>query len=356
MRRVLALVFVVLIGSIGIILFTNGTLPFSKELTPLTNSIIREQVTPSEKKTYLFVPYWTFGSSVDDEGYDSLLYFGVGVDENGIDKEDDGYKRIGAFMAATNPEKERILTIRMTDASVNSLIIADPAVQEEIINESIMLAKEYGYDGILLDFETSAFGFENTVKNISNFYTRYSTSVKGSNLLFYVSLFGDTYYRARAYDVERIGALSDKVLVMTYDFHKSRGNPGPNFPLRGRGEYGYDLDKMVEEYQRDVDNEKLVIVLGFFGYDWEVNSRGEALSNGEPLSTNKIQQDFVTSCVYQNCSESRNSNREPFIEYADEDGVSHVVWFEDEVSVREKLSELSKMGVNQTGVWAYSYY
>lgn len=323
---------------------------------PLINPKEVDKIQPSDKRDYLFVPYWTFENNVESEEFDSLLYFGIGVNERGIDTSDPGYKKVGTFIEVTDPGKERILVVRMVDASVNSEIIKNEITQENIISDSISLAKEYGYDGILLDFETSAFGFENTIKNISDFYSRFAESVHNNNLLFYTSLFGDTYFRARAYDVSYIGKLSDKVFVMAYDFHKSRGNPGPNFPLKEEGKYGYDFMKMIKDYQRDVDNKKLVIVMGYFGYDWEIDGNGYSSSNGVPLSTNKIQRDFIDSCAHKSCTLIRNSSREPSLEYVSEDNINHILWFEDIVSVNEKLQYLSKQGVNQVGFWAYSYY
>lgn len=355
MKKAFALIVIFILGFFSLFLYTKEKLPFSKTFSP-TASLTGKKLSPSQEKKYLFVPYWTFTDSINAKDFDSILYFALSANENGIDKEDPGFDKLGNFISVTDSNKERILTIRMTDASVNSEVLQSDASQEKIISESISFAKEYGYDGILLDFETSAFGFENTTKNISNFYYRFGKATHSNNLLFYVTLFGDTYYRARAYDIKHIGKLSDKVLVMTYDFHKSRGNPGPNFPLKGKEEYGYDLDKMVEEYQKDVDNGKIVVVLGYFGYDWQVDKSNEALASGEPLSTNKIRQDFVNSCVYKNCSLKRNLYDEPSITYIDNQENRHIVWFEDEKSIKNKLSELSNKGINQTGVWAYSYY
>lgn len=355
MKKAFALIFVVILLA-AFFLYTKGKLSFSPSFSRLDSSLSGKKIIPSEDRKFLFVPYWTFTNSISVGDFDSLLYFGVSANENGIDRNDPGFEKIGTFIASTDSNKERILTIRMTSASVNSEVLQSVASQEKIIKESVQLAKENGYDGVLLDFETSAFGFENTIKNISSFYTRFAKVVHANNLLFYTALYGDTYYRARAYDVKYIGSISDKVIVMAYDFHKSRGNPGPNFPLKGREEYGYDLLKMVDEYQKDVDNRKLVIVFGYFGYDWQVDNRLNALDDGQPLSTNKIQQDFVNSCAYKSCSLKRNTYGEPSITYIDNEGNNHIIWFEDEQSMKKKLSELSNKEVNQTGAWAYSYY
>lgn len=311
----------------------------------------------TSKQEYAFVPYWTFEEKLSADSEYSLIYFGLGVNEKGIEKNDKGFKQLKTFANLTLSPKEKVLAIRMTDASVNAEILKDSRLKEEIATEATALAKENNFDALLLDYETSAFAFESTVKNISDFYALFAGKVKNSNLKFYVTLFGDNYFRTRAFDVRKIGELSDKVFIMTYDFHKSRGNPGPNFPLIDNGVYGYDLSKMVDDFQKDVDNKKLVVVLGYFGYDWRVDKNKKAASSGIPLSKNEIKKDFIDGCEYKNCSLVRDSEtQEPSIVYVDDSNNSHVIWFEDEVSIGKKIEFLKSRGILEIGYWAYSYY
>jgi len=309
------------------------------------------------KKEYLFVPYWSFFNSIATNSEYSLIYFGVGANMQGVDESDPGYEKLDQFIQLTPNASERILTIRMLDKNINAQVLKSESVQKRIASEAVGLAQEYGFDGVLLDYETSAFAFDSTIQNISSFYELFSAEVKKNKLLFYVTLYGDTYHQSRAYDVVRIGELSDKVLVMAYDFSKSRGNPGPNFPLSGREKYGYDFEKMIEDYQKDVSNEKLVITLGYFGYDWMVDDNGEAKEYGLPLSLNEIEQDFIDSCNYKQCTVGRDEQTmEPVIKYIDENGENHIVRYEDEVSVLKKKEVLNKNGILEIASWAYSYY
>lgn len=323
------------------------------EETVATNPVSHQ----TEEKEYIFIPYWSFDRNITTDSNDSLLYFGLGVDENGIVEEDAGYKKVEDFINFTPNANERILSIRMTDKFVNAKVLEDISVQQNIATKAVEMAKEYEFDGVLLDYETSAFGFDSTTKNILSFYELFVNEVKSEDLLFYVTLYGDNYFRARPYDVKKIGELSDKVIIMAYDFSKSRGNPGPNFPLFDHNLYGYDLMDMVDDFQKDVDNKKLIIAFGYFGYDWEVDGDGVSTSNGVPLSTNEINQTYVDGCDYQDCIFTRNPDSlEPSVVYKDNEGNNHVVWFEDSQSVDKKKEVLKEKGILETAAWAYSYY
>ena len=354
MKKILLLVIVV-VGSIAL---WNYAKPDAKKISNvITKNEPEKQVIPQKQSTrYIFVPYWSFTTSIEEKA-DSYIYFGVGVNSLGVDRQDQGYKGIKKFIQLSPKNKEKILAVRMTDKNLNAAVLKDLSLQRKIASEASELAVQNGFSAILLDYETSAFGFDSTTNNITSFYQLFSQTAKKSGKSFYVTLYGDTYFRARPYDIKKISEVSDKVLVMAYDFSKSRGNPGPNFPFANKETYGYDFGKMIEDFQKDVDNQKLVIVVGYFGYDWHTDKEGNALASGVPLSTNEIKKEFVTSCKFDDCILNRSpEGDEPFVKYIDKDGTSHVVWFEDENSVAKKKEMLRSKGILEMGDWAYSYF
>lgn len=345
---------------IGCIVLWNYAKPekITRTIKNIGDQVSSKQIEPQkEKKSFVFIPYWSFTKNIVTDSNDSLIYFGIGVNENGIEPDDDGYKKLDSFVELTPNASEKILAVRMTDKNINASILKNLSVQEKIASSAVSLAMKKGFDGVLLDYETSAFGFDTTTNNIASFFELFEGKVKKSNLLFYVTLYGDTYFRARPYDVKRIGSISDKVVIMAYDFSKSRSNPGPNFPLYDTSAYGYDFGKMVDDFQKDVDNSKLVIALGYFGYDWRVDSDGNAVASGIPLSSLEIKKEFIDDCQYDNCSFNRSPKSfEPSIIYKDDSGDNHVVWFEDAQSADKKKEFLKEKGILQTASWAYSYY
>lgn len=306
----------------------------------------------------LFVPYWTVeNEKIKDEGFSDFIYFGITPNKEGINKEGLGYKRLKDFSALKNNKVNNFLSVVMTDSTVNSLILDDKKAQGNIINESIDSAKQYSFKGIVLDFEISALSFEKVIKDINSFYSLFYEKSKKNNLDFKITVYGDVFYRIRPYDLSELSKNSDGIMIMAYDFHKSKGNPGPNFPLKGREKYGYDFENMIDDFLKKVPKEKIRVVFGLFGYDWTVDEKNESIKNARALSFNEIKNKFLEKCDEKDCIIKRDDvSSETEITYKDENSQSHIVWFEDLESVDSKIKYLKTKGINSVGYWAYSYF
>lgn len=308
-------------------------------------------------KSTLFVPYWTVekGDSFDSQ-YDQYIYFGVSPDESGI-KNDTGEAHIKDFVANVPAGKGKLLAVELVDSSMNSKILNSASLQKKLITQSIQIAKENGFDGVLVDLEMSAIPFNTLIDQISAFHASYSKAVKAEKLQYAITLYGDTFYRVRPFDVKTIASDADSVMIMSYDFHKSRANPGPNFPLHGEETYGYDLTKMSDDFLRVVPSQKINIVFGLFGYDWAVNNAGKAVDQGKPLTYIQIKKQFLDHCDYKHCEWQRdNTSGETYVTYTDDDDQKHIVWFEDMQSVKAKQAYLKTVGLVKYAYWAYSYF
>ncbi|HRN96487.1 MAG TPA: glycosyl hydrolase family 18 protein [Candidatus Levybacteria bacterium] len=357
MKRFLGLLIIIVIG---IFVFLNRqNIPRPAVLSDRNVQSDSQKVTPKsiEAVESVFVTYWTLNSESSLEGYNSAYYFGVEANEQGINKDEIGFSRINAFLEKTKHIPNRFLVVRMVDKEVNSEVLKDVQAQKRIADESVAIANEYGFDGIVLDFEISSISFGAVTDRVTAFYTTASKVTKNNNLQFYVTLYGDTYYRVRAYDVKKIGDLADRVLIMSYDFHKSRGNPGPNFPMSGKEEYGYDFQKMISDFSNDVDIEKLEIIFGMFGYDWEVDDEGKATEYGDALSTQEITLSYIDDCSQARCEWKRDlQSQEVVILYETTDGTKHTVWMEDRESAKRKKEYIQNKGISKVSYWAYSYF
>lgn len=309
------------------------------------------------ERSSVFVPYWAVSNQpFETEAHDRLIYFGIAPTTSGIDTEEAGYLALERFVQA-NDGKKQLLTLRMLDSTVNLAALKNKRLQQTIAEETVSVASEYGFDGIVLDLELSALPFESTIKQINDFTSLISKEVKDADLSFAIALYGDTFYRVRPFEVKTLAKHADEVMIMAYDFHKARGNPGPNFPLEGREGYGYDFRQMIDDYLEFVPPEKVTVTFGMFGYDWTVDGKQKAVGTGQAKSYLKMQQDFLSSCVYRNCKSSRDSKSgETKVTYTDDENRNHIVWFEDEASVRKKQEFLRSRGIRSVSYWAYSYF
>lgn len=323
----------------------------------LAKNIKQEKIGHITKKA-IFIPYWTFGNEkIDTQDYNQLIYFGVSVNKEGIDKNDQGYKKLDQFMALSDSKKERLLAIRMTNSSLNSEVLRDKNLQKKIAEDSITIVQKYQFNGLVLDFELSGISFDSAIKQTSDFVNLFYSLAKKEDLFFSITLPGDTFYRFKPYDVPVLTKSADQIFVMAYDFYKARGNPGPNFPFKGRNIYGYDFTGMVDDFSKVVSKDKLTIVFGLFGYDWVIDSQKRSIEQGKALSFLKIKESFIDTCIYKNCLVRRdNDASETEITYQGKEGKNHVVWFEDISSIAKKEEYLLEKGINSVAFWAYSFF
>ena len=226
MRKALVvLIFLIIALVLSWRLLTKNDKPItsSKHTDNSYSSSIAPSITPSfdsRKESYLFVPYWSLSNEkIEDDKYDYLVYFGITADGNGIDKKDLGYIKIDEFIKLSN--KDNLLAVRLTDSRINSVLLDNKDLQIKLIDESISLAKKYSFRGIVFDFEMSALSFDSVIRKINSFYKDYYNSTKKNDMTFLITVYGDTFYRARPYDISELSKYSDGIMIMAYDFHKS---------------------------------------------------------------------------------------------------------------------------------------
>ncbi len=304
----------------------------------------------------LFVPTWTFdGGSDDISSYETVIYFGLSVHKDGVIKNNDEYNKLAMFKQVAKGSK-KILAIRMTDSLSNIEILKDKKSQEIIVQDAIAVAKEHNFDGILLNLEVSALPFTSLVEQITSFNILFADQSHSNKMTYSITAYGDSFYRARPFDLKKLGEMADKVYVMAYDFHKAKGNPGPNFPLHGVDSYGYDMEKMINNFADSIKLSKLIVVFGMYGYDWLVDDKGVSQKIGSPLTLNQISSTIIDDCKHDVCEWERDtSSSETKASYEDA-AQKHIVWFEDKESVKRKQEFLKQHGVGQFAYWAYSYF
>jgi spore germination protein YaaH len=303
----------------------------------------------------LFVPYWTISNDVSQQEYDQFIYFGISPHESGIDTFEPGYISISQYLQKISAAST-LLAIRMTDKQFNSKVLDSATIQQKIITDSLAISKKYGFKGILLDFEPAGIGFDSLTRNVTNFITSFSEQAKNQHVPFTIAIYGDTFYRARPFDIRKIGSVVENIFILAYDFHKAAGDPGPNFPFAVSNADAYTFSQMIADFTKVIPKEKLVIVFGIFGYDWPVTEKGDSISQAVPVSTTDIEKQFVDSCSVRTCTFSRNASDEPSVLYIDSDTQRHRIWYEDMISVKKKIDYLHSQGIGHIAYWANGYF
>lgn len=306
-------------------------------------------------QTTLFVPYWSPNiSKTTYAEYNRFVYFGVSPNAKGSILHDTAYNEISTFQQSTSGKKQ-YLTLRMLNAETNFAILEDTSAQARLIDETMRLIEQNDFDGIVLDLELSTIPLSEVSNNITLFVQYISQKAQEENVHFAMTMYGDVYFRGRPYDLKAIGSEVDELMIMAYDFHKPRGEPGPNFPLGNREAYGYDMQTMLADFEKDVPQEKLTVLFGMYGYDWTLGPQGKPLKAAKALPLRDIRE-LTDPCPYEKCRLSRNDSGEQVLKYTDDEGYAHELWFEDERSAAKKIEYLKDQNIGSVGYWVNGYW
>lgn len=313
----------------------------------------------------LFLPYWRLPENKEEVNLPqisnlqaqiaNLIYFGIAPNETGIDKNEAGYLNLQKIKNLSQSLKIDSLSLRMTNADLNFKVLEDRELMTKIIDETIQITKESGFKEVVLDFEITALPFQSLTEKITEFVSFFSQKTKEKNIKLSMTIYADNFYRKRPYDLKNLTLLVEGLYVMTYDFHKAYGQPGPNFPLFGKEKYGYDLSQGAKDLLAFIPKEKLIFVLGLYGYDWLVDEKNRSIKMATALTLNQIKEKFLKNNHAVSLTRDPLS-KEQKIEYYDENNQKHVLWFEDENSIKEKIDFLKSQGIDQFAFWAFGYY
>jgi len=379
MRKILPVGAIIVLIIIGFIYYQNNHVQsinrLNKEVSQISLTI---SPTPQVKKNTtliksIFVPYWQIDDNLSSTNYNKYIYFGITADNEGINKYEDGYKNLASFVRATGGKENTYLALRLLDNSFNRQLLEDPGLQEKIIGETLNVAKENNFKGVVLDLELFSL-FDTGIKDqinvfVKSFYTAAKTNYKS----FTIAIYGDVFFRKRPFDLVSISTNCDEILIMSYDFHKTIGEPGPNFPYNTGPDDNYSFKKMIDDFIQMVPKEKITLIYGMYGYDWQVDEKMRPISQAKALTLNQIKEKFLagaesaTKCAIENCAIKKDEeSKETEIDYTissstpDSMGVYridyHVVWYEDEESAKVKTNYLIDRGINSVGYWVWGYF
>jgi len=361
---------------IGLMLVLFGTQPGKKNVNPtvvLSPTPLQKIKIHSSTKG-IFIPYWASELSENDYSYNAFYYFGIAPTKEGMIEKDGGYQNMTLVRGVD--EKKKKLVLRMLDASITEVLLESTVFQKKLNEEVLQIMDDTPFSGIVIDMEVPFTLQSDKQKQITNFVQQMCTAFHANYKSCDMLIYGDFAYRKRPYDLKKLGEITDKILLMAYDFHKAGGEPGPNFPfdsgstissslrvssLSNKGgpeavDYGYDFKTMISDATALVPQEKIEVVFGMYGYNWTMNEQGTPLQTAQALSLNEIKtlnskMLHVTSYMLH-----VNDAQEKNIQYTDNEGRNHIIWYEDEESAAVKIKYLQEQGIGQASFWAYGYY
>jgi spore germination protein YaaH len=210
--------------------------------------------------------------------------------------------------------------------------------RQRLAQNLVNLAVQKGYSGIDIDFEyippTDKVAFSGFLSDLA---TRLHQAGKQLSVTVPART-GDTAEPwDAAYDYAAIGRVADWVPIMTYDFSWSGGPAGPIAPL-------YWDEQVLNYAKTKVSAGKILLGLGAYGYDWDLTTGKPATAKSLPTIDAMIHQ-------YSVKPEWDSTDAVPYFSYHDASGHNHMVYYENQASIQQKLALADQYGVAGVAFW-----
>lgn len=325
----------------------NPELSFGQPLYPNQQLVIRfwgqkVRTISTNGYAYPFVNRQILRRTLPFLTYLSIFSYGIHSNGNLIPPDDSElldyartYQALPVFVLTSLDENEVF-----SSALVHKLL-QDITFQNKLLDQIIQTMLEKGYRGLDSDFEyipkEDASAYVAFLKNAKlrlkehGFFLHSALAPKTSDdqpgLL----------YEGHLYD--EIGAICDRVLLMTYEWGYTYGPPMAVAPIN-------KVREVVEYGVSQIPPEKIFLGIPNYGYDWTLPyvpkvSKADNIGNQEAI---RIAAENGSEIQY---SESAQS---PFFRYKS-NGTEHEVWFEDVRSIEAKFKLLNEANLIGSGYW-----
>lgn len=228
------------------------------------------------------------------------------------------------------------------DTGLVHIILSSVPVQNTLINNVIRIMRNKGYYGLNIDFERIP---PEDRQLYNNFLRRVVAAMRPLNYPVSTALAPkpedyETGSWHGAHDYMAHGEIVDFVIIMTYEWGWSGGPPFAVAPL--------NLVRDVINYAVSViPRKKIMMGMPLYGYDWPL-----PYMPGGPWARRVSPQDAIAiAAKYGTFIQYDWTSQAPFFNYYDENGVGHVVWFEDARSAEAKLMLASNYGLRGVSYW-----
>lgn len=276
---------------------------------------------------------------------DELLPFSYGFNEDGslIYLNDDGL--IDNALRFDNRLRMVITPLdrngRFNNQQVVNLL-SNEGVQDVLIDNLIEIMNDKGYMALDIDFEfiPGEFRYE-YIEFVRN--TRERLNVSGYEVSVALPPKTSSDQPGLLYegiDYAGLGNAADSVFLMTYEWGYKYGPPMAVAPIPS-------VRRVLDYAVSEIPVDKIYMGIPNYAYDWSLPyERGvtvaETVGNTEAV---RRAYEFGTEILYDEQSQA------PYYYYTDENGIEHVVWFEDVRSIIAKYDLVREYGFRGVGYW-----
>ncbi len=147
----------------------------------------------------------------------------------------------------------------------------------------------------------------------------------------------DVPARDPAFDLSYIGKIVDGAILMSYDEHYPGGQPGPIASTNW-------FTDTFEEVAAEIPPSKLIVALGQYAYDWQIDSSTPAKSMG-------FEEVIGLAHDLDMQPELESTSKNMFFAYIDEKKHNHQVWFLNGATAWNQYKYLQDKKILGLGLW-----
>lgn len=226
-------------------------------------------------------------------------------------------------------------------------MLANPEVQANLIDNILANIKAKDYAGIDVDFE---FVLPEDKDLFIKFIANLKAKLEPEGYIVMAALAPKTSgdqpgLLYAAHDYPAIGAIVNYVLLMTYEWGYMFGPPMATSPVNS-------VRQVLEYGTSVIDPDKILLGVPNYAYDWPLPFFKGTTQATAPGNVEAIE----IAAKYKSTIEFDPVAKAPYFYYTDEQGIAHVVWFDDARSMEAKFRLIPEFGLTGAGYWQIMKY
>ncbi len=220
----------------------------------------------------------------------------------------------------------------------NAGMLTSSATRQKAIGTLAQLVQNDGYRAVNIDFEDLP---PSVSSNLTQFMADLRTALP-SDIQLSIDVFppiGVPTSLNSAYNYSALAPYVNYEVIMLYDHHSSGGPAGPISPWSWVTE---NMHSLLHTY--GVPASKLVLAAGVYGYDWP---EGQTTAAELPLTSVMALQKEYSASIHLD-----PTSRNPYFTYTTASGQKHVVWFQNQTTVAQRVTLAKQLHLNGVAIWA----
>ena len=316
--------------------------------------LVPREAAPS-REVFGYLPYWAYNSYpvLNYNLLTTIAYFGVDINGSGNITNFHDWPAAGLINEAHSHGVRVVLTVILFSGTEIATLLSSSTNRTNLISNLVTQVQTANADGVTIDFE----GVPGSQRsNLTTFMTELSTAFHSAIPGSFVTIFSPAVDWSNAFDYFNIAQVTDGMVMQGYDFHwRTSPIAGPVAPLTGGPTWGtYNVSWTVDDYlfKTFQDNDKLILSVPFYGFEWETPDASLAAPTLGPGATLFYPVAYSNAQQYGRLWEPESQT--PWYNYSS-GSQWYQGWYDDSLSLALKFNLVNQTDLKGIAIWALSY-